>query len=60
MTNPIEVQKMYGNRYCEFLALFPNAEIKETENYYFKKVNMFGSKELRLFKKSKRITTKKL
>jgi hypothetical protein len=54
------IQKMYGNKYCQFLSLFPNTEIKETEKYYFKEVCMFGNKELRLFKKSKRITTKKL
>ena len=55
-----KIQQMFGNKYCEFLAIFPNIEIKETEKYYFKNVNMFGNKELRLFKSSKRITTKKL
>lgn len=60
MIAPTQIQAFYGNRYCQFLYLFPETEIQETENYYFKKVNMFGGKELRLFKKTKRITTAKL
>lgn len=60
MINPIYIQKIYGQRYCEFISLFPDIEIQETEKYYYKIVNMFEKKELRLFKKSKRITTKQL
>ena len=59
MITPTQIQAFYGNRYCQFLDLFPETEIQETENYYFKKVNMFGEKELRLFKKTKRITIAK-
>lgn len=59
MITPTQIQAFYGNRHCQFLALFPKVEIQETEKYYFKKVNMFGEKELRLFKKTKRITTAK-
>lgn len=58
MITPTQIQTFYGNKYCQFLDLFPEAEIQETENYYFKKVNMFGEKELRLFKKTKRIAIK--
>ena len=58
--NPSDIQKFYGNKWCEFLALFPEIEIQETPNYYYKVVSMFGNKELRLFKNSKRITTKSI
>lgn len=60
MITPTQIQVFYGNGYCQFLDLFPETEIQETENYYFKKVNMFGEKELRLFKKTKRITIVKI
>lgn len=48
------------NRYNEFHFLFSGNEIYETEKYYFKIVNMFGHKELRLHKKSLRVTTSKI
>lgn len=60
MITPTQVQIFYGRKYCEFLSLFPETPIQETENYYFKKVDMFGEKELRLFKKTKRITISKI
>jgi hypothetical protein len=47
-----------SKKYNEFTALFPFNQIFETKDYYFKKVNMFGNKELRLFKNSLRVTTK--
>tara|TARA_R100001530_G_scaffold60360_3_gene43641 strand:+ start:7629 stop:7802 length:174 start_codon:yes stop_codon:yes gene_type:complete len=41
----------------EFNATCSNAKVLETPKYYYKVVNMFGEKELRLWKTSGRIST---
>ena len=41
----------------DFNATCSNAEVKQTQDYFYKRVNMFGEKELRLNKYSGRIST---
>ena len=57
-----EINNLFSinKRYNEFTALFPFNTIKENDTYYYKNVNMFGEKELRLHKKSLRVTTAKI
>lgn len=57
-----EINTIFATKklYNEFIQLFPFNQIKETKTYYYKIVNMFGEKELRLHKKSLRVTTAKI
>ena len=41
----------------DFYATCSDAEVKETETYFYKQVDMFGRKELRFWKGSGRIST---
>jgi len=50
--------KLYGTAQAQdFLATCKGELFGETETYFFKYVNVHTFKEVRLFKKSKRVTT---
>lgn len=56
----IEMQKgtlVHMRNTRDFIDTCIDAEIMETKNYYFKRVNMFGQKELRFWKATGRIST---